>query len=102
MGYPVTNPPVVMRPMLPAYSVNHSAPSGPAVIPKGSLFWGVDTGNSAVTTPAVVMRPILLIEYSVNQRAPSDPVTIPAAPAAAVGTGYSVTTPAVEMRPILL
>src|SRR5580693_8058238 len=102
MGYPVTNPPVVMRPILPMNSVNQSAPSGPATIPKGWLFCGVGTGYSAVTTPAVVMRPILLLEYSVNQSAPSDPVAIPAQPAAAVGTGYSVTTPAVEMRPILL
>ena len=36
MGYSVTTPEVVMRPMLlPAFSVTHSAPSGPAVIPAG-------------------------------------------------------------------
>src|ERR1700722_6065406 len=30
-------PPVVMRPIsLPAYTANHTAPSGPAVIPQGS------------------------------------------------------------------
>jgi len=37
-GYSVITPAVVMRPILfPAYSVNHSAPSGPAVIPPGLL-----------------------------------------------------------------
>ena len=38
--------------------MNHSAPSGPAVMPSGSLL-AVGIGNSVIT-PAVVMRPILL------------------------------------------
>src|SRR5467141_4060658 len=46
------------RPILPEVnSVNHSAPSGPVVMPSGGLR-GVGIGNSVIT-PAVVMRPIL-------------------------------------------
>ncbi len=38
-------PAVVIRPIFTAvYSVNHSAPSGPATIPTGPLF-AVGTGN---------------------------------------------------------
>ena len=63
-----------MRPTLFApVSVNHSAPSGPAVIPWGEEF-AVGIGNS-VRTPAVVRRPILF--PSVNQSAPSGPAAIP-------------------------
>jgi hypothetical protein len=48
-------PAVVMRPMS-ASSVNHTAPSGPETIDHGS-----DPGAAySVTTPEVVMRPILL------------------------------------------
>src|SRR5256885_6325793 len=60
------------RPILLVFaSVNHSAPSGPAVMPYGPLL-AVGIGNS-VTTPPVVMRPILPPKYSANHRAPSDP-----------------------------
>jgi hypothetical protein len=56
-GYSVITPAVVMRPiLLPPYSVNQSAPSGPAVIDCGSLL-AVGTGYSVIA-PAVVMRPI--------------------------------------------
>src|SRR5258708_34975930 len=52
-------PAVVTRPiLLPFSSVNHRAPSGPAVIPWGVLL-AVGMMNS-LTTPAVVIRPILL------------------------------------------
>ena len=67
-------PAVVMRPMelLPEL-VNHSAPSGPAVIPigpsmLGSLKW--------VETPFVVIRPIELVASLVNQSASSEPVVV--------------------------
>src|SRR5438309_1757124 len=80
-----------MRPILlppkPA-SVNHSAPSGPAVIPNGSLA-GVGTRYS-LRLPEVVMRPSLLALASVNQSAPSGPAVIPNGSLAAVGTGNSV------------
>src|SRR5262249_3069366 len=80
-------------------SKNHSAPSGPVVIPKGPLL-GLGIGNSVIT-PAVVIRPILLVSFSVNHSAPSGPVVISQVPRP-VGIGNSVITPAVVIRPILL
>ena len=75
-GYSVITPLVVMRPiLLPADSVNQSAPSGPVMIQTGTLL-GVGIWNS-VMTPAVVIRPILPAPYSVNQSAPSRPGVIP-------------------------
>ena len=67
--------PTVIRPILPLPSVNHSAPSGPAVINWGLLV-AVGTGNS-VMTPAVVIRPTLLPTSSVNHSAPSGPAVMP-------------------------
>src|SRR5262245_47220355 len=55
----------------------------------------------SVITPAVVIRPILLVPVSVNQSAPSGPVVIATVPLLA-SKGYSVITPAVVIRPILL
>src|ERR1039458_7783967 len=52
-------------------------------------------------SPAVVIRPILLLLDSANHSAPSAPAAIPAGQANAVGTGYSVMYPAVVIRPIL-
>src|ERR1022692_2800706 len=52
-------------------------------------------------SPAVVIRPILLLLDSANHSAPSGPAAIPAGQANAVGTGYSVMYPAVVIRPIL-
>src|SRR5450631_453950 len=80
-------------------SVNHSAPSGPAVMKKGKPL-AVGRLNS-VTTPAVVIRPILFPSYSANHSAPSGPAVIPSG-TPAVGVGNSVNTPAIVMRPILL
>ena len=55
-------PAVVIRPiLLRGDSVNQRLPSGPAVMPEGSLS-AVGIGNS-VTTPAGVMRPILLAAF---------------------------------------
>ena len=71
-------------------SVNQRLPSGPAAIPNRPLP-AVRTGNS-VTTPAVVIRPILLPPPSVNQRLPSGPAAIAGGWLLAVGTGNSVTT----------
>src|SRR6266567_3085786 len=94
---------VLTRPiLLLKFSVNHRAPSGPGVIPHGSLL-AVGIGNS-VMAPVVVMRPILLLTLliSVNHRAPSGPTVIPRGPLLGVGTGNSVMLPVVVMRPILL
>ena len=50
------------------FSVNHSAPSGPEVIPPGSEA-GDEVTNSFVSTPVVVIRPIRPAPVSVNQSA---------------------------------
>src|SRR5258706_12994878 len=91
------------RPILPEVnSVNHSAPSGPVVMPSGVLR-GVGIGNSVIT-PAVVMRPILpgtdsLAKPSVYHSAPSGPVVINWGTLGVVGILNSVIAPAVVMRP---
>jgi len=69
---------VVMRPIwLAAYSVNHSAPSGPTVIPDGELDL-VGMGYK-VPTEAAVMRPMLPLP-TVNHTAPSGPTVIALGP----------------------
>src|SRR4051794_15878667 len=66
----------------------------------GSLI-GEGRGNSLVTTPAGVMRPISPEPASVNHNAPAGPLVRPAGPLPAPGTATSpVTTPAVVRRPI--
>ena len=88
-------PAVVIRPIfggLAANSVNHSAPSGPAVISSGPLGF-VGSGYSVIVPP-VVIRPILWPFSSVNHRAPSGPTVIPAGRLTGVGTGNSVTAAA--------
>src|SRR6266496_3256808 len=64
------------------------------------LLLEVVTKNS-VTTPAVVMRPILLASYSVNHRLPSGPAVMSKL-RVVEGKGNSVKTPAVVILPILL
>ena len=80
MGYSVITPDVVIRPilLLADPSVNHSAPSGPAVMPDGPP---PGMGYSMIT-PEVVIRPILLTEDSVNHSAPSGPAVMPKGPLA--------------------
>src|SRR5438128_771806 len=77
-------PAVVMRPIWSLLArVNHSAPSGPLVMPCGYLMpcRGLATGNwKVVMTPAVVMRPIWSPLARVNHRAPSGPAVMPMAP----------------------
>jgi hypothetical protein len=68
-------------------------------MPSG-LLPGVVVGNSPVTAPAVVIRPILLGEVSVNHRFPSGPPAIEVGPLPEV-VGNSVIMPAVVIRPIL-
>src|SRR6188474_1124408 len=91
----VNTPAVVTLPTFGGFapnSVNHSAPSGPAVISWGALGL-VGIGNS-VMAPAVVIRPILCPFSSVNQSAPSGPAVMPAGRLTGVGTGNSVTAAA--------
>src|SRR5215813_13829809 len=89
----------VRRPILPVCnSVNHSAPSAPILMAMGPLLT-VGIGNSVIT-PAVVMRPMLLL--FTNHSAPSGPVVMPDGALLVPGIGNSVTTPAVVMRPMLL
>src|SRR5260370_41535911 len=65
------------------------------------MIWGplpaVGIANS-VTTPLVVMRPILLAPFSVNHRLPSGPAVMPAGLLVSVGVGNSVIAPAAVIR----
>src|ERR1700683_5099073 len=89
------------RPRLPEeYSVNHRAPSAPAVIAIGPAL-AVGSPYSVMTALAS-MRPIWLPKYSGNHSAPSGPAVIPEGPLAGVGVGNSEITPPMLMRPILL
>ena len=64
----VITPAGVIRPIrFPPGSVNQRLPSAPVVIP-----WAALTELNSVVLPAVVVRPIPLLE--VNQRLPSGPV----------------------------
>jgi len=72
-------PAVVIRPILLlgyVFSVNHSAPSGPAVM-KFGLPLALGIGYS-VMAPVVAIRPMLLPICSTNHSAPSEPTAIPA------------------------
>src|SRR5437867_7646907 len=91
IGYSVTSPSVVIRPIwLASGSVNQSAPSGPVVIPMDLLEVNAGAGNS-VTSPAIVIRAILSL--ALNQIAPSGPTAIALALLFAVGSGYSMMSP---------
>src|SRR5436309_135079 len=81
-------------------SVNHSAPSGPAVRPRGGPE-AVGIVYSEIA-PAVLIRPILWALISVNHSAPSGPAVMPPRPLDAVGTAYSVIVGPGVARPILL
>src|SRR5579862_2049020 len=72
-GYEVmVVPGVVMRPIKPVASVNHSDPSGPVTIAASGSTWRW-SGYSDMT-PAVVMRPSL--SPRINHIAPSRPEVI--------------------------
>jgi len=113
IGYSVTLPPVVMRPIRNPVvlfcSVNHRAPSGPTVRPQGALL--AEGVANSVMTPPVVMRPILPFKVSVNHSAPSGPATMVCgalllaggpSPLPVVPSGYKVMLPPVVIRPIWL
>ncbi len=97
MANSVTTPVVLIRPTMPGTPVNHRAPSGPTAIalavagvlavPGNDPAGGGTTGKlNSVTTPAVVIRPILP-GTPVNQSAPSGPAAI------AVGWGVVLAVP---------
>src|SRR5215470_3116006 len=71
--------------------VNHSAPSGPAVMPGRPAGVLAGRGNSIIS-PAGVIRPILggEDEDSVNHSAPSGPTVMSVGALLAVGIGNSV------------
>lgn len=94
-------PVVVIRPILPRKYVNHSAPSGPVVIPP--LFSG-EIVNSVIA-PVVVIRPTLPPTPSVNHKAPSGPVVMPSGPGGpgsliSISCKFSAVA-VIGMRPIL-
>ena len=87
---------MVIRPieLLVPLLVNHSAPSGPAVIPVG-LTMPVPV-EAMVTVPEVVIRPIEPVPYwppawLVNHSAPSGPAVIPNG--SSIGTGMPLPLP---------
>jgi hypothetical protein len=90
---------VVIRPTL-APPTNHSAPSGPAVIPSG-LIKAVGSEYSVIV-PEVVIRSILFPLPSTNHKAPSGPAVILAGELDVVGMPNSVTAPDVVIHPTLL
>ena len=77
---------MVIRP-IEVTLVNHRAPSGPAVIPKGSsICWLLpEPEPKSVTTPSVVILPIVFLPPLVNQRAPSGPAVMPKGPVMVAG-----------------
>ena len=94
-------PAVVMRPISGLLnSVNHKAPSGPAVMPNGCAGNCVGVGYS-VTAPAVVITATLLATCSVNQRLLSEPRVIARGPLfGEIPMLNSVTPPDVVIVPI--
>ncbi len=91
---------VIFPILFPITSVNQTLAvrAGPAVMPSG-LLRPVGIGNSLITTPAVVIRPILPTpKNSVNQRLPSGPFVMPKGLLPDVGTANSVMTPLVVIR----
>ena len=74
-GNSVIAPAVVMRPiLLPAFSQNHSAPSGPGMMPIGLAF-GVGMSNSVKVPLSGSKRPIFEVPLSQNHRCRSGPYT---------------------------
>ena len=89
-----------MRPIAFAWlRVNHSAPSGPAVIAEGKP--PVAGRANSVTSPSAVTRPMRSVFISVNHIAPSGPAVMPNGPAVGCrhGKGLRSRRRAV-MRPI--
>src|SRR5436305_1958984 len=76
---------------------NHTAPSDPAVIPYG--YRPLDWPPTRSRTPAVVIRPIVLLALFVNHNAPSGP-DVMAYGFLIFRSVYPVTTPSVVTRPM--
>src|SRR5271156_6425104 len=80
---------VVIRPILPLpSSMNHNAPSGPAVMPPSPPAT-VGTGYSVIA-PGVLAPRFLCRRAGANHNAPSGPATIPAGALDEVGMLNSV------------
>src|SRR5258705_1818474 len=76
MANSVTTPSGEILPMLlPRRSVNHTFPSGPAVISHGADF-AVGTANSTIPPVVGSTRPTRLPGISVNHKLPSGPAVI--------------------------
>src|SRR4051812_43479321 len=101
----VSAPSGVIRPMRPASSVNHTLPSGPAVMLFGKLL-ALGSGNSVMMTvgPPLTMtaRPTALPPRSVNQMLPSGPAVMSHGVLLLVGTSNSWKTPTESNHAILL
>ena len=75
-GWMTHSPSTVMRPIPFAWlRVNHSAPSGPAVIADGKPPV-VGSANSVISPPPSI-RPMRSLFISVNHTAPSGPAVMP-------------------------
>src|SRR5205809_491420 len=86
-----------MVPLVPPRLVNHSAPSGPALMPRGCE---IPAPAYAVEVVAVT-RPIESLPSLVNHMAPSGPAAIPLGPWMVASVKW-VTMPVVVMRPMEL
>ena len=82
IGYSVTSPSMVMRPICPAsYSLNQMSPL--RTTGESGRQPGVRPLENSVTSPLGVMRPTRLRCASENHRLPSGPATMPSGPAPA-------------------
>src|SRR6266851_49342 len=91
IGYSVTTPAGVMRPMLlPVVSANHKFPSGPSAMSPGAL--PVPGIGKSLDWPVMVMVPIRFAIGSVNHMLPSGPLMMPPV-CAPCGAPYSVYPP---------
>ena len=102
-GYMVMDPVVEIRPMPPRPrlppldAANHSAPSGPAVMPMGPESAPGPVGNGyGVTTPLVLILSMLLLALRVNHKAPSGPAVMLEFDSP---PGNTLAIPAVVIRP---
>src|SRR5437763_1297824 len=93
MGNSVMAPPVVIRPILsPAASVNHKAPSGPALISGGVAGAGWERAKPA-PAPAVLPPRSFSPLIRDHHRAPPPPPVLPRGSPAPVGGVTSTQAP---------
>src|SRR5580658_3392577 len=104
--YMVKTPAVEIRPMPPRprlpplYAANHSAPSGPVVMPMGPESALVPVGNGyGVTTPVGLILSMLLLTLRVSHNAPSGPAAMSELDSP---PGNTLAVPVVVIRPTWL